>query len=157
MAAVLTVIVVLQTRRVIIQGELAQKEASAPDWEVRGQDSGTLLDSGTEVKGGVGHAEIINSGFGSGYRVRVSYQSIEGDEPARILPDAPVRIVVPGETFRVHLQWAAGKTLHGLLTIKSKTRGGYTLIQEFEVRASTSVLGKTFFQVENMFCRDWLS
>jgi hypothetical protein len=144
-AAVLSLIVVWQTMRMIRAADHQRRESVAPDWgvhrEPQWQESNL---SGPIPPGTHLYLELMNTGFGPARELEVIFFTLSihsgyGQElEALYNPDLRQKVIPPDTVVWVRVYGTRLEFLDGLLTVRYKSRLGDTLTSSFRVTCHTS-------------------
>lgn len=140
LAAILSMITILQARKVIAQAEEQRKLSVAPDWEVVEEASEGYV-TGDNKR--IARIALLNTGSGPARHPTRRFEPRNGNHPSirHVIREAqgrrysPSSVVPPNGLLTVRLTWYIGKPLDGLLTLTYDTRFGETKDATFSVRA----------------------
>ncbi len=140
LAAILSMITVIQARKTIAQADEEQRKLSvAPDWEVVEQSSKSYT-TGSNMR--IARIALLNSGSGPGRHSAIRFEPRNDNRPSRISPGiqgakgrySPSSVVPPMHLLTIRRTWCIDKPLDGLLILTYETRFGERKDVAFPVR-----------------------
>jgi len=139
LAAILSMIAILQARKVIAQAEEQRKLSVAPDWDVV-EESSESYTTGSNMR--VARIALLNSGSGPARHPAIRFEPRNDNRPSRISLEihgakgtySPSSVVPPMDLLTIRLTWHIDKPLDGLVILTYETRFGERKDVAFSVR-----------------------